>query len=364
MPRCGCATPNCLCTVTGGYGITITGTGSAENPYQVNAAEGLLSLRVASTDTVRLTLTGTGTSASPYTITADRLGAAYSAQAKVEVFDSSATWTKPTGKQFVLVQVLGGGGGGASGLVNATGTLTSAGGGGGAGGGYSEVTYLSSELPTTVAVTIGAGGTGGVVLAGNSVGAVGANGSNSSFGSLLVAGGGRGGPLFSSPVTTVGFPTSVGTEYGGPVSYPVSLSEANTPGANGTNTYKAGPSGGTGGTPNWNNTATENRVVGGKGGDQTLTPLAGGAGGQGFIGTPGGPGLIPTASSGIAGSAGGGGAAVYSDWSGPTVVSGATNGGDGGPGAGGGGGGGATTGSTQPGRGGNGGNGRVVITSW
>ena len=77
----------------------------------------------------------------------------------VQTFNSTGTWTKPTGCTMARIQLWGGGGGGMRGT-----TTTNYGGGG---GGYNEVTVPISYLAATVTITIGSGGTGRTVSAGN-----------------------------------------------------------------------------------------------------------------------------------------------------------------------------------------------------
>ena len=97
--------------------------------------------------------------------------------ASVQTFSSSGTWTKPSGANFVLVEVWGAGGGGGrpqAGAANGPG-------GGGGGGAYNYRLFSASELSSTVAVTIGAGGAGGT-----SNGGSGSIGGDTSFGGLII----------------------------------------------------------------------------------------------------------------------------------------------------------------------------------
>ncbi|MEL6979769.1 MAG: hypothetical protein AAGM38_13955, partial [Pseudomonadota bacterium] len=95
----------------------------------------------------------------------------------MQVFTSSATWTRPDGCRRVLAAATGGGGGGAYG-----GSTSNAGGGGGAGGTAISVLDVI-DLPS-IAVTVGAGGAGGVAAT------PAAAGSLSSFGGWLTGWGG------------------------------------------------------------------------------------------------------------------------------------------------------------------------------
>lgn len=88
---------------------------------------------------------------------------------------SPATWTKPAGLKYVIVEVQAGGGGGGSADTNRNA------GSGGAGGGYSRKLIPVASLGTTETVTIGAGGAADTA------------GGTSSFGSHASATGGGGG---------------------------------------------------------------------------------------------------------------------------------------------------------------------------
>ncbi len=98
---------------------------------------------------------------------------------------TSGTWVCPAGVTSVQVECWGGGGGGAS-SQNSSNLYP---GGGGAGGNYSKATF--TVVPgNSYTVTIGAGGTGGVV---SSTIAYGGNGGTTSFNGVLFASGGSGG---------------------------------------------------------------------------------------------------------------------------------------------------------------------------
>lgn len=101
-------------------------------------------------------------------------------------YQSSATWTKPSTFKMICVELVAGGGGG-GGAAQAAASQHSKGGGGG-GGEYAKRWFTPADLTgvTTVAITIGAGGT-------SSVGAGGSAGGDSSFGSLFSCVGGGGG---------------------------------------------------------------------------------------------------------------------------------------------------------------------------
>lgn len=94
--------------------------------------------------------------------------------------DSPATWTKPTGLEFLKVEAWGAGGSGGSRSTTGAGT-------GGGGGAYQVRFFTASELGTTETVTVGAGGAS---VTGNKNGGA---GGNTTFGSLLTALGGGGG---------------------------------------------------------------------------------------------------------------------------------------------------------------------------
>jgi hypothetical protein len=109
----------------------------------------------------------------------------------VQTFSVDGTWTKPVTAKRVLVMAFGAGGGGGSGRADAS--ANAGGGAGGSGGAYSEIWYDENDLSATEAVTIGLGGTGGAAVAPTNNGNAGADGGNTSFGSICIARGGDGG---------------------------------------------------------------------------------------------------------------------------------------------------------------------------
>lgn len=95
--------------------------------------------------------------------------------AKVDEFYASATWNKPSTGSIAIVELWGAGASGSRGNS----------GGGGGGGCYRRVIFLLSDLPSSVSVTVGAGG-----APTNTNSTTGADGGDSSFGSLVTAYGG------------------------------------------------------------------------------------------------------------------------------------------------------------------------------
>lgn len=201
----------------------------------------------------------------------------------------SSTWNKPATGNMTQVQCWGGGGGGGGGGTP----------GGAGGGSYVENTFRTSTLPSSVTVTVGAGGTGGAFSNGVS-------GGNSTFGAFLTAYGGGAGS---------------GNRAGG--------GGAGT-GAKGTN--GTGLTGGAGGD-DFVGSAT-GPYAGGLGTSSTSgntgTSIFGGGGGSSHSGAVGGN------------SAYGGGGGGYSSSAGGSSVFGGSGGGSGAPGS-------------QPGGGGSGG---------
>lgn len=119
----------------------------------------------------------------------------------VQVFTSGGTWNKPANAKTIRVRVQAGGG--AGGGAPATGAGQQSGGAGGGGGGYAETFLQSGDAASSVAVTVGAAGTGVSGATGNS-------GGTSSFGSHASATGGSGGGVVAAGNTNASFIGSAG----------------------------------------------------------------------------------------------------------------------------------------------------------
>ena len=130
---------------------------------------------------------------------------AYNGPTDIQVFATDGTWVKPTSfnPRITVVKVWGAGGGGGAGASLNT-AVVATGGGGGGGGAYDTTTFMTSELPSTVGVVIGIGGTAGIPGAAGAAGGAGGIGGNTAFGTLVYAYGGGGGGGGAITATTTG----------------------------------------------------------------------------------------------------------------------------------------------------------------
>lgn len=257
-----------------------------------------------------------------------------------QTFNSSGTWTKPSGTyNLYRLQIWAGGGSGGKGTSGEAGC-------GGGGGGYFEVTGPLSDLANTETVTVGLGG-----ASQTTANTDGNNGGNSSFTltniskTYTVYGGGGGskdgsdGDAGGGGGSVLGAGINGGTAVSGGVSRAGGVDAGNggaaggaavagSPGGEGTT--GGGGGGGSSGDSTRNNGAGGDSIWGGAGGGAGAEDSApgAGAGGTSVLGGNGGAGAFD-ANNATAGSAPGGG------------------------------GGGSETGNS-----GKGGDGRIIITVW
>ena len=260
--------------------LALTGT-----PTAPTAAPGTNTTQVATTAFVTAAAFNTALpdqtgNAGKY-VTTDGTTASWSAVqgASFNEFTSSGTWTKPSGATFVMVEAWGAGGGGASGRRGAAASARSGGDGGG-GGAYTQRLFRASDLGATETVTIGAGGAGSAArTTDNTDGTPGTAGGNTSFGSLLIAYGGAGGPTGGAGGTSSG-----AARGGGALSAGIDQSSGGEPASN---ANAAGGFGAGQGTSTLGVAGAPSGWGGGNGGGSNTSNL-GLAGGCSFQGGPGG----------------------------------------------------------------------------
>ena len=217
--------------------------------------------------------------------------------------NSAAPWTVPPGVTSVTVQMWGGGGAGGAALGNAT----TNGGGGGGGGGYSTATLTGLTPGSTIAFSVGVGGT-------DATNANGTSGGDTSFAGVTTAGGGSGGVLATTSTGGAGGTGGTGATFNGGA------------GAAGLSAAVGGGYGGGGGSGAGTNavgvdasglTGGISMAGGGSGGNGTNA-----SGHTGNVGTApggGGAGGFEIGSSARAGGAGGNGQIIVTAASGSTT---------------------------------------------
>lgn len=244
---------------------------------------------------------------------------------QIDEYTTDDTWTKPTGAVTVEVICVGaGGGGGGASLQNTSG------GAGGGGGAVSLGIFNAADLGATETITVGVGGSGGTA----NPGVNGSNGTASSFGTWLTAGGGGGGPKGLTANNTGGggggaIGDASGTTGGSPAASGSDAIGGQGPGGQSNGQYNAEWGGGTGGGSAQSTT--------GQDGGSSIYGAGGGGGGAGYNGgdIAGGDGGVPqsyTAGGGAAGGAGSAGALPGTAGSTNAVLQAAYGGGGGGGG--------------------------------
>lgn len=239
----------------------------------------------------------------------------------VQQFDSTGTWTKPTGGYTMArIQVWGGGGGGG----RYTGSAATGGGGGGA---YNEITVPLSYLAASVTATVGAGGTGATATGNGAAGGTTSFALATAWGTIstLYAYGGGGGSGAAGVFGGAGGgQLSAGTTAGALSGSPVIYASDNATvfaqlgaGGNGANSNGGGNifGGGGGGGGSFNG---GNSVYGGGGGAPTGATAGvsvhGGNGGANAAGTAPGGGGGSSSSANVNGSNGAAGRIIITCW--------------------------------------------------
>lgn len=206
-------------------------------------------------------------------------------QIDIQTFTANGTWTKPTDAKSVWVRMVGGGGAGGGAPTNAIGSCAM--GAGGGAGEYGEGWFDASTLAATVAVTIGAAGTGVSGTTGN-------NGGTTSFGAGFTAVGGTGGTTRATSPNSFG----IGGTAGGTGGVGGTYHAAGAPGGTGWGSASLGISGEGGSSPFGGGGASIRTA------SQPAT-LTGNAGTG--LGSGGGGGITAGAGAAVAGGAGAGG---------------------------------------------------------
>lgn len=333
-------------------------------PSSTNLAEGTwATIRKTGTDTNAITIKRSGSGVTLSTLYRDKdevtywiVGGLWTLKTQIiaPYFQlittvGANTWSKPGGAKRHKLYLQAGGSGGGSGRRGAVNTVRNGGNGGG-GGGWMEAEFLDSDLPTSVSVTVGAGGAGGAVQTNNDTnGSPGSAGGATTFGTssnayfltTLAPSGGLGGTATTqtqTAVTTMARTPGIGAT-------------ASATGGAGVNSTSAWTPGGASGAGITSGNATSD----GGTGRSRIGGLSN-AGGT-APGGDGAPGAAPPSITAImGGDAGGGGAS--------SITGAAGKGGAGGGYGGGGGGGGASLNGSNSGAGGDGAQGAALIVSY
>jgi hypothetical protein len=293
---------------------------------------------------------------------------------EVQIFESDSTWTKPNGAKMVEVICIGAGGGGGGGYHD---TGTAYGGCGGGGGAFNKNIFHPDSLGATETVTVGVGGTGGVGDTSGNPTSSATDGTASSFGSHIQAGGGGkggngrddtdgkggggGGILTSAIADAAGSPAAT-ADTQAIAEQAASGDDNSTPstiygGAAGGEEREDGGSsiyGGCGGAGGGYASVTASD--GGEGGSNNTLTIGGGGVAGTTPGGDGGDGDTYAVTGKFVGTGGGGGGGTNR-----TDAVEAGDGGNGGTGCGGGGGGASADATYKAGDGGDGGDGLVVV---
>lgn len=187
------------------------------------------------------------------------------------VYATGATWVKPNGLKYVVVEVIGGGGGGGGSATAQRGS------GGGGGGGYSKKVIPATTLGATETVTVGGGG------AGSGTG-TGTTGGTSSFGSHASATGGSGGVnLGGGGVGGVGSSGNMNATGTGGMATGANIASALSSGGAGGGSFIGGGGAGVGNSGGGDVGGTAGGLYGGGGSGSTGGSNLGGAGAAGSV---------------------------------------------------------------------------------
>jgi hypothetical protein len=179
---CRCRNDRCTCIVTSGFGVNVSGNGTARNPYIADSSDWDL---IGSNDgSTIVTVLGQGTVGDPYVVQIETDGQSVTRT----VFVNNGDWINPGAGSVAHVICIGAGAGGTRAIYSDI-PVGYPGGGGGA---VSTGWFLLEDLPSIVPVVVGAGGLGGNFSGSANNYTWGLAGGSSYFGELLLAQGGNG----------------------------------------------------------------------------------------------------------------------------------------------------------------------------